>query len=991
MSDFLENLRDAALPRDWTRGVELCRSGAVVLSPGPEAGGELQALVRSRTGTLCLTVRLFPEDGDWGCDCPADTEVCAHVVAAALAWDESRRSGTTTAAEAPPSLQPAPLPAPARLVYRLHRQAGRLAFDRLLVDPATGAEQILPRPLIALARGLEPGLFVAAAPEDWAVEQAIGSWRGGTIPSEIIPRLFSALAPAPELTLDGAPIRIHGRPLAPIIVRLEDQAEGFRLRAVRNPAVDEWFGREAALTGGTLRPLEEIRLTAPEREQLPRGRLIRAADTPELVQKILPDLRRRVPVEIVTGRLPGTVRVAPRLQIEVREDPVGMLARGIIVYGDPVFGRIEDGRMVHIEGPIPVRDEAAERILADRLRRRLDLVPEAEMSFVGEAAVAFAQRLARFEGQIVGDAHQRFFLAPPLVPQLTIDGERFSIDFTTAAPLPLEAPRQKPQTGTAAPEAVLLAWERGGTLAPLLEGGWSPLPIDWLRRHGALVADLLAARRTDGILPRAALPDLARLTDSLGLPPPPAFGELKQLIEGCAGLPEAALPADLTAELRSYQKRGVDWLVFLRRAGLGAILADDMGLGKTVQALAAISGRTLVSAPASVLFNWEREIRRFRPNLHVATYHGPRRRLDLAADVTLTTYAILRLDQEPLSQIRWETLILDEAQAIKNPDSQVARAAFRIPAGFRLAMTGTPIENRLDELWSLFHFTNPGWLGPRADFEARYARPIAGGDAGTAARLARRIGPFVLRRLKREVAPELPPRTEMVLKAQLSAEERQVYDAVRAAGREELARLLDAGGSVFSAWEALLRLRQSCCHPGLIPGAEIHRSAKLELLVEALETVLAEGHKALVFSQWTSLLDLVEPLLAAAGMPFLRLDGSTADRGGVVDAFQDPAGPPLLLISLKAGGVGLNLTAADHLFLLDPWWNPATEDQAIDRAHRIGQDKPVLVYRLVAEDTVEERILALQEKKRGLADAALAGAAGAQTWTREDLIEILNL
>jgi SNF2 family DNA or RNA helicase len=344
---------------------------------------------------------------------------------------------------------------------------------------------------------------------------------------------------------------------------------------------------------------------------------------------------------------------------------------------------------------------------------------------------------------------------------------------------------------------------------------------------------------------------------------------------------------------------------------------------------------------------------------------------------------------ELLAKERWDAVVLDEAQAIKTPDSQVARAAYELSAKFRLALSGTPVENRLEELWSLFHFTNRGLLGGLRDFSARYSRPIAEGEPGAAERLRRKIKPFVLRRMKGEVAPELPPRVDSVLYCDFEEEERRVYDAVRAATRNEVLAKLAEGGSVLAALEALLRLRQASCHSALVPGQSAATSSKVERLVESLEDAAADGHKALVFSQWTSFLDLIEPHLREAGVAFTRLDGSTRDRAGVVAEFQDANGPPVMLVSLKAGGTGLNLTAADHVFLMDPWWNPAVEDQAADRAHRIGQDKPVMVYRLVTKDTVEERILLLQERKRSLAGAALGEADRALSLTREDLMDLL--
>jgi SNF2 family DNA or RNA helicase len=647
-----------------------------------------------------------------------------------------------------------------------------------------------------------------------------------------------------------------------------------------------------------------------------------------------------------------------------------------IVYGDPPIARVDAGKLVALGDAIPLRDEAAERALERRLAQQLELSPGHRALLEPADAIRFRERLERTGVDVAGGAHREFYRSDALEPALEASGARFGVRFRSGA-------------READASAVIGAWRAGEALVPLLGGGFAPLPGDWLAKLGPLVADLLAARRDDGSLPASALPDLARLCDALEQPRPPAFEKLAALLGDFTQLPEAPLDSALAARLRSYQGTGVRWLHFLGRAGLGALLADDMGLGKTLQALATFGPRTLVVAPTSLLANWQDELARFRPELAVHVYHGVDRELEVDAPVTLTTYALLRRDAEKLAAQRWELAVLDEAQAIKNPDSQTARAAFGLRAERRIALTGTPVENRLEELWSEMHFLNPGLLGGRSDFDERYARPIASADADAAGRLRERLRPFVLRRRKAEVAPELPPRTDVVLHCVLSSEERAVYDAVRAATTPEVLERLARGGSVMEALEALLRMRQACCHPQLVPGQKLAASAKLELLVDRLETAAADGHKALVFSQWTGLLDLVEPRLVAAGLGFVRLDGSTRDRGEVVARFQSEAGPPVFLISLRAGGVGLNLTAADHVFLLDPWWNPAVEDQAADRAHRIGQDRPVLVHRLVAQDTVEERILALQASKRALAAAALDGGAGAEL-TRDDLLALLR-
>jgi superfamily II DNA or RNA helicase len=958
-------VREAASSSTWSRGVELARAGAVV--PQPAEADELAVRVATRGGLISPRVTLYPDDADWECECPSPDSVCEHTAAAVIALRRARTEGRELADADT---------APGRIAYRLSREPGGLAIERRVVQD--GQERPLETTLAAVALGRVDGPRFVASPEDLAVEQALGSQLRGIIARERMARILAALAGSPDLELDGEPVRASAEPLLPV-ARLSDRGDGFVLSLGPDPDIRATFANGAALCGDALRPLGDPHLDARERDELPAGRYYAPDRVLELVTEVLPSLQRRLHVEIETQRLPKTAWERPRLRVRVYRDGDDLAVLPTLVYGDPPRARIDAGRLVHLEGTVPVRDAKAEERLVQALRRELALTPGHRVTLAGAEAVELAERLRTWDGDVEGDAHAQFFLAAPLVPRLTLDSERFELRFESGS-----------DGRRADPSAVLGGWREGASLVPLLGGGFAPLPADWLERHGHHVADLLAARQSDGGLPKALLPDLARLCEALDQPPPADYARLAALARGFESLPTAALPDDLRATLRPYQRQGVDWLVLLRDAGLGALLADDMGLGKTLQALCAVRGRTLVVVPTSVLENWRDEAARFRPSLRCAVYHGPRRELDPDADLTLTTYAILRLDADALAAVRWDAVFLDEAQAIKNPASLVARAAYRLQAEFRLTLTGTPVENRLEELWSQLHFTNPGLLGGRSDFTRRYSRPIADGDAAAATRLQQRIQPFVLRRLKRIVAADLPPRTEMVLRCDLDEAERASYDAIRAAARRDVVSRLQAGGSALAALEALLRLRQAACHRALVPGQTADRSSKLDLLVETLEEAVAEGHKALVFSQWTSLLDLVEPQLARVDLEFLRLDGSTRDRAGVVAAFQDDAGPPILLISLRAGGTGLNLTAADHVLLLDPWWNPAVEAQAADRAHRIGQTQPVLIHRLVARDTVEERILELQERKRALADAALAGAEGGSPLTRGDLLALLD-
>ena len=567
-----------------------------------------------------------------------------------------------------------------------------------------------------------------------------------------------------------------------------------------------------------------------------------------------------------------------------------------------------------------------------------------------------------------------------LEPKWQGDGDHFGVSF--------EATTADGRTVAFTAANVVRAWRSGTYAVTNLAGDVGWLPQDWLEKFGATLEQVTAARPENGELPRWARPAAAELAAALDATPPPSLAGLRALVGDFTDIPAAPLPDGLRAALRDYQRRGVDWLCLLRDAGIGALLADDMGLGKTLQTLCAIAGRTLVVAPTSTLHNWKNELARFRPDLSVHLFHGPKRTLE-QADVTLTSYAILRLDHELLSTTAWDTLVLDEAQAIKEPTTATATAAFTLPAKWRVALSGTPVENRLLELWSLAHFLNPGLLGGRKEFLTRYARPLEAGHARAAVELQAKLRPFVLRRRKSEVATELPPRTELVLRCTLDPQERTVYDSLRLAAHADLVALLARGANTLEALELLLRLRQAACHLALVPGQTATRSSKLDLLLEQLNEVTEAGHRALVFSQWTSLLDLVEPALAAAEIPTCRLDGSTVDRAGVVARFQADDGPPVMLLSLKAGGTGINLTAADHVYLLDPWWNPAVEDQAADRAHRIGQDRPVFIHRLIAEDTVEDRILELHQRKRSLAVTAIDGAQ-TPALTRDDLLELLR-
>jgi SNF2 family DNA or RNA helicase len=500
-----------------------------------------------------------------------------------------------------------------------------------------------------------------------------------------------------------------------------------------------------------------------------------------------------------------------------------------------------------------------------------------------------------------------------------------------------------------------------------------------------------------------AAPAVNALLDGVQVESSAAWQGLLQRLQQLETL-EPEVPPTLQAELRAYQREGFRWLARLAHWGAGACLADDMGLGKTLQALALIllrapQGPTLVVAPTSVCGNWISEAQRFAPSLQPLRFGAGARGAMLQAlgpgDLVVCSYGLLQSECERLSEIAWQTIVADEAQAFKNALTKRSQAMMALKGGFRMITTGTPIENHLGELWNLFRFINPGLLGSLQRFNQRFANPIEqDNDQVARERLRQLIKPFILRRLKRDVLAELPARTEIDVQLELSPGEMALYEALRRAALERLERDGSQGGAGHKRLLLLaeiMRLRRACCHPSLaVPETDLP-SAKLEAFAEIVDELLDNGHKALVFSQFVDHLQVIRAHLERRSIRYQYLDGATPEpqRRAAVDAFQGGEGE-LFLISLRAGGAGLNLTAADYVIHMDPWWNPAVEDQASDRAHRIGQERPVTVYRLVAKDTIEERILTLHARKRDLADALLSGADDGGKLSYEEMLALVQ-
>ncbi|MBX7219207.1 MAG: DEAD/DEAH box helicase [Blastocatellia bacterium] len=541
--------------------------------------------------------------------------------------------------------------------------------------------------------------------------------------------------------------------------------------------------------------------------------------------------------------------------------------------------------------------------------------------------------------------------------------------------------------------ALLAALRRGENFVRLDDGTFGMLPEAWLKKYGVVAglgeteADVLKFRRSQ-----------AGILDALLATQPEAtcdaqFEHLRNHLRAFDKIEAKSAPPGFVGTLRHYQEEGLGWMCFLQEFGLNGCLADDMGLGKTVQVLAllellrlrketepdAAPRSSLVVVPRSLIFNWKQEAARFAPQLKVLNHTGAGRDQTMENfadyDLVLTTYGTMLRDVTRLKDTEFDYVILDEAQAIKNSAAETTKAARLLKSRHRLAMSGTPVENHLGELWSLFEFLNPGMLGSAAVFQAA-GIGTANVDEESRRVLAKALRPFILRRTKQQVAPELPPKVEQTIFCELEVEQRQQYDELREHYRATLLKQVDQTGlnkAKMQILEALLRLRQAACHPGLIDKKQTGKSsAKLDALLPQLLEVLEENHKVLVFSQFTSFLAILKDRLKKEKITFEYLDGKTRDRETLVHRFQTDPDCKLFLISLKAGGLGLNLTAAEYVFLLDPWWNPAVEAQAIDRTHRIGQTEHVFAYRLITRDTVEEKVLALQQTKRALADAIIS-------------------
>ena len=888
-------------------------------------------------------------------------------------------------------------------------KVAKLSGDDIALAPAGD------RRILALLAG-------SARPEpsgSWPSLYSASTRRPATyfLPSPLALELLPTIARTARMWLRAGP------PSTPIAPLAWDDGPAWRFRLTIDPSERGFLVNGAFERNGLVIPVTEPSFILADGLIAMRGSLARFEGSADAA--FLPDLRTGGPVEvprsetttlaqvIVTGgirpaSIPDELRVTdvrviptPRVSLE-RPSDLDLTARlsfdydGSIVEQDPATPTAFDAvrrRLVH-------RDLAAETALARRLPALGFRVAGGGTTQGLQLATKLLPGVARAlvrEGWHVTAEGLRYRAASSV--QLSVTSGIDWFDLTARADF---------GDASAALPGLLAALRTGATTVRLGDGSIGILPEDWLKRYGALVSagraegNHLRFTRTQAALLDALIAD--READT-AVEVDATFMRARDELARFSQVAPVPPPASFVGSLRPYQQEGLGWFAFLRRFGFGGCLADDMGLGKTVMVLALLEARrtagqfppSLVVVPRSLVGNWVAEARQFTPELRVLDHSHAQRSTDTSAlrghDLVLVTYGTLRRDIHALSQIEFDYVVLDEAQAIKNAATVAAKAARLLRARHRLALSGTPIENHLGELWSLFEFLNPGVLGRSAAFQRITAATSAGDE--TARVLSRGLRPFILRRTKQQVAQDLPARTEQTIFCELPPKERALYDGLRRHYRTALLGRVARDGiakSKMHVLEALLRLRQAACHPALIDALRAaDSSAKFDVLLPRLREVRAEGHKAIVFSQFTTLLGLLRKALDADGVRYEYLDGKTKDRTARVERFQSDPSLGLFLISLKAGGLGLNLTAADYVFLLDPWWNPAAEAQAIDRAHRIGQIREVFAYRLIAKDTVEEKVLTLQQSKRALADAVLsADAVGLRHLQREDLELLLS-
>ncbi len=983
-------------------------------------GNSIRASMVIKSGTDIDNLCTCREAREWG-------KICAHGVAVGLHWLNAQKKEAAAAPTAPkiaakktPSLVRAADGEPAELFFILppnFDQAAARGRVMLVIEARWGGGRC---PLNALPKA-RPFAF---SEQDNAILDAMEKWTDGETPAvlQLETKDFASLLPVlaghPNITLGKAnEVTVSNKPFAlPLRATLETNGE-ITVALKEKPSalvmVGDWVWRNS-----TLQPLA----MPPSLKDLARGPArVTRAEVPAFLSQ-WPQLEASSAVEANFRLDDFTLKPqAPRFLLELKGGLAQLTARVQCSYGSRIMtlGVTDADEAVWLPDPdaptrYSTRDVGAERAALARLQRQGFSAPDSsgKMQLLGQNAVLnfFAREFPRLQRewtvtldeQLENRTLRNLERVEPQF-QITPSGVQWfdlGVVFATSSG----------ETFSAAEIQRLILSGQSHTRSK--SGKTVVIDTGAVEELQEVLLDCAPQQHAQGYrmsnVQAGFLEATLRQHTDWKVQAPAAWRERSARQSGEAKL-ECPPLGNLESVLRPYQKQGVAWLQFLRENGFGGILADEMGLGKTLQTLAFLrfvrekqpgAAPMLIVCPTSLVFNWLAEAKKFTPELKVLALHGPNRHAAFAqvpeSDLVITSYALARRDAEQYRELEFDTVVLDEAQHIKNRQTQNAQAVKAVKSRHRLVLTGTPLENSVLDLWSIFDFLMPGYLGTAKDFRERYELPIAKAkDAAAQQRLARRLRPFLLRRLKKDVAADLPARIEQVAFAELTPEQRGVYQQVIEASRKEVLEAVGAQGLAKSrivVLTALLRLRQVCCDLRLLNLENTDpatASAKLEMFGELLEEAIDGGHRVLVFSQFVKMLTLLKEKLAAEGVEFCYLDGSTTNRGAVVEQFQNSA-IPVFLISLKAGGVGLNLTGADTVIHFDPWWNPAVEDQATDRAHRIGQSKVVTSYKLITRDTVEEKILLLQNRKREIIQSTISGdEAFAETLNWEEIQELL--
>jgi superfamily II DNA or RNA helicase len=889
LKNFLEWLKEETPSGVWSRGVVLSKSNAFELVA--KTTDEIKITLQTPERLLAFSITLWPVDEDAFCDCGAKTLPCAHIVGAALACERGIKA----------SRQP-------WVEYDL---SFPFKLTRWICDATS--RTLLETPLIDLVAGIQSGRISKPLPRTLPQDLRVD----GLMQKKATPEEWMALLKELKVFKNGKPVEwvraepprvlIQNQSLPPKVALhvqvLWTPPQGFL------QCDDFWMCEKEAntvLMPDAGMPAVSFSRTGPEVEFF--------------LTETLPELSARDAVIewLPPGPVPLMMDLEPELEFKAEALSNGEIAvTPRIVYGHPKIAEVSHPKLEFLEvGRIPKRKPVAEQILLRKLRSEYHLGADAPAKFPAQDAQSLLKRIA-------GDGHTLWLNEPTrnllkpqtYIPAFRIDGGRIKFHFAN----------RKNQDVS--------------------------IPIEQLERHSSSGSFLVDSLGEPGILPDTLDPALLRtLLHLCKKQEQRGLNRAELRLAKIAIEPRAVAASPLTtngsdngifpvlARLRTYQETGIAFLASHKREGTGCLLADDMGLGKTLQTIAVLEKGSLIVAPSSLVSNWADEIRRFRPELNVEIFLGTGRALKTEGSITLTTYGTLRASVEDLSAVDWSMIVLDEAHQIRNDQTQVHQACRALSASFRVALTGTPMQNSIRDLFGLFSFLNPDLFESAQDLAER----------------VQDSAPFMLRRTKAEVLKELPPKTKITHAIELSTEERQNYQATFwAAGQEFQERFADHDVTPLQVFELLLRARQACC------GA-----SKLSALLELVQELTAEGHALLVYSQWTKTLDTIEAQLDAHGISSERLDGSTRDRATVVRDFQKNQTVQVFLLSLHAGGVGLNLTRADHVIFFDPWWNPFVEEQAEDRAYRIGQEKPVFIHRLICKDTIEEGVIHLQAAKQ---------------------------